>query len=96
MICNTILDYSWDSSFSSLSCVNEWIRFDFKENRVKPTMYSIRAHTVRGTRLKSWAIEWSNDCVDWFELDRKTHNNSLTEREVVVTSKSIVQEIVDS
>jgi hypothetical protein len=25
--------------------------------------------------------------VDWFELDRKTHNNSLTEREVVITFK---------
>jgi hypothetical protein len=87
MTCNTTVDYLWDSRSSSLSCANEWIRFDFKENGVKSNTYSIRAHTVRGTRLKSWVIEWSNDCVDWFELDQKTHNNSLTEREVVVAFK---------
>jgi hypothetical protein len=67
MTCNTIVDYSWDSSFSSLSCANEWIRFDFKENRVKPNTYSIWAHTVRGTRLKSWVIEQSNDV--WIGLN---------------------------
>jgi hypothetical protein len=62
--CNTIVDYSSDSSFSSLDSANEWICFDFKENTVKPNGYSIRAHTVRGTRLKSWVIEGSNDSVD--------------------------------
>jgi hypothetical protein len=73
MTCKTTVDYSSDSGFLSLGCANEWIRFKFKENRVKSNGCSIRAHTVQETRLKSSVIEQSNDCVDCFELDRKTN-----------------------
>jgi hypothetical protein len=85
MSCDAIVDYSRDSNFSSLASANEWICFDFKEKTVKPNGYSIRAHTIRGTRLKSWVIEGSNDCVDWFELDRKAPNSRLNEKGVVAT-----------
>jgi hypothetical protein len=64
MTCDIIVDYSSDWNFPSLGSANEWIRFNFKEKRVRPNGYSIRADTVRWIRLKSWVIEGSNDCVD--------------------------------
>jgi hypothetical protein len=85
--CRAIVDCSSDWSFSSLDSANEWICFDFKEKIVKPNGYAIRAHAARGTRLKSWVIEWSNNCADWFELDRKSQNTGLNAKGVLATFK---------
>ena len=47
--------------FGSNNQTDQWIKYDFINNEVKPTNYSIRnRHDYNGHHLRSWVIEGSN------------------------------------
>jgi hypothetical protein len=51
---------------------NNWICYDFKERRILPTHYTIRAHVY--SHLKSWLVETSTDGENWLEVAREEDN----------------------
>ena len=59
--------------------MNAWICYDFKERRVIPTSYTVKAsQSAPGYyHLKSWVIEVSNDRYSWTEIDRRDNNNDV-------------------
>lgn len=55
---------------------NSHICFDFKENYVSLSAYTIKS-TDHHYFLKSWVIEGSNDQSNWIELDSHKNDNTL-------------------
>lgn len=57
--------------FQTLGDANDWICYDFKEQRVKPTHYQIVSHNGRANLYhpKNWVIEGSIDETNWDVLD---------------------------
>jgi hypothetical protein len=53
------------SEFVSENAPNQWVCWDFRESRVRPTHY-----TLETSGLKSWVLEGSLDGVSWVEIDR--------------------------
>jgi hypothetical protein len=51
---------------------HQWVCWDFREMRVRPTHY-----TIRGLLLKSWVVEGSLDGESWTEIDRQTDNQDF-------------------
>jgi hypothetical protein len=47
----------------------QWVCWDFRDMRVRPTHYTITA-----VWLKSWVVEGSLDGISWTEIDRQTNN----------------------
>jgi hypothetical protein len=75
-----VADLHADTEFFSSKDPNQWIGYDFKGMRVKPTAYAVRPYHSGGPgghNLKSWVVEGSNDLQDWFELDRRVNNGDL-------------------
>jgi hypothetical protein len=72
-------DVETNSLFHSAEDPNQWVCFDFKKMKVKPTYYSLRTHSScpGSCHIKNWAIEASNDGRRWVELDRQVDNNDL-------------------
>jgi uncharacterized coiled-coil protein SlyX len=66
-------DLTSGSSFSSRNQPGQWICWDFREMRVRPTHY-----TIISQFLKSWVVESSLDGEAWTEIDRKTNNEDFT------------------
>jgi hypothetical protein len=66
---------------------NNWLCYDFKERRIMPTHYAIRSHELSSgsNHLKSWAVDASEDGVDWQEIDRRDNNNDLNGKSIVCT-----------
>ena len=66
-------DLGTDSVFRSAKLENQWIRYDFKEQRVGLTSYSITSAKL--CRPKSWVLEVSNDGSEgsWHVVD--SHEN---------------------
>jgi hypothetical protein len=58
---------------------NNWLCYDFKEKRIVPTHYAIRAHDDgRGDEhMKSWLVETSLDGENWREVDHQEDNDQL-------------------
>jgi hypothetical protein len=52
---------------------NQWLKYDFKDRRVKVTNYSIAAHT-NGYFLRTWVIEGSNEGQEWTPIDSRASN----------------------
>jgi hypothetical protein len=50
----------------------QWICWDFRELRVRPTHYTIKSFS-----LTSWVVESSLDGEAWTEIDRKTDNTDF-------------------
>jgi hypothetical protein len=69
--------------FCSKSEAGQWICWDFKEMRIRPTHYSIQ-HLKRPIP-KTWIVEGSFDGSLWVELDRQTNNDSLNGTESIVS-----------
>jgi hypothetical protein len=69
------VDLQHNGFHQSPDAPNQWLRYDFKNRRVKLTGYSIAAHTDNWF-LRSWAIEGSHDGEDnhWTALDSRTNN----------------------
>jgi hypothetical protein len=47
----------------------QWLCWDFREMRVRPAHY-----TMRAVNLKSWVLEASLDAENWWEIDRKANS----------------------
>jgi hypothetical protein len=68
------VDLLSNSFFHSPHEPNQWLCYDFKNRKVRPTHYSIHAHSSH--YLRSWVFEGSIDGSIWTELDR--HANDQT------------------
>ena len=79
-----MIDYeSIDSAFYSKNEKNSWIKFDFKERKVKPSAYSIRSNNWGGVghwHPQHWVIEGSNDDNEWTVLDSHTNDHSIDDQ----------------
>jgi hypothetical protein len=62
------------SLFHSLNQPNQWLCYDFKDRKIRPTRYSIHAHYSHC--LRSWIFEGSIDGSNWTELDRHTDDQT--------------------
>jgi hypothetical protein len=67
-------DFPSDSRFFSKSEPGQWICWDFREMRVRPTHY-----TIKTQYLKSWVVEGSLDGTSWTEIDRQTDNQDFAD-----------------
>jgi hypothetical protein len=63
------LDPNPATYFCSRNEPGQWICWDFRDRRVRPTHYAIRA-----TGIKSWVLEGSLDGENWTEIDRQMDN----------------------
>jgi hypothetical protein len=61
-----------DWYFKSKDEPGQWISWDFREMRVRPTHYTMMAQYP-----KSWVVEGSLDGTNWTELDRQTDNEDF-------------------
>lgn len=79
-----VIDYEFiDSAFYSKNEKNSWIKFDFKERKVKPSAYSIRSNNWGGVghwHPQHWVIEGSNDDNEWTVLDSHTNDHSIDDQ----------------
>jgi hypothetical protein len=64
-----------DSFFASAKGRDQWVCWDFREMRVRPTHY-----TVKAWLLKSWIVEGSLDGESWTGIDRQTENAHFKDR----------------
>jgi hypothetical protein len=62
--------------FHSLKLADQWVCYDFKTRRVKPTHYSIWPSSS-DCRLRSWVIEGSGDGKSWVVLDNQKDNSTM-------------------
>ena len=69
---NVIIYEDKKKSFWSNLKSNSWLCFDFKQNRVIPSDYTIRSCScsVNWAHPKSWVIEGSNDNGSWSIIDQ--------------------------
>jgi hypothetical protein len=61
-----------DRAFLSKGEPGQWVCWDFREMRVRPTHYTIRTFS-----LKSWVVEGSLDGESWTEIDQQTNNQDF-------------------
>jgi hypothetical protein len=73
-----VADLTSDSYFLSKNEPGQWVCWDFRERRVRPTHY-----TIRGWDLKSWVVEGSLDGRSWTEIDRQTDNQDFKDGNTV-------------
>jgi uncharacterized coiled-coil protein SlyX len=73
-----VADLTSDSEFFSLGQPRQWICWDFREMRLRPTHYTIKSY-----QLKSWVVESSLDAEEWTEIDRKTDSEDFKGWETV-------------
>jgi hypothetical protein len=71
-IAKHVADLTSDSAFYSKDEPGEWLCWDFREMRVRPTHYTMRTWSV-----KSWVVEGSVDGRSWTEIDRQTDNQDF-------------------
>jgi hypothetical protein len=60
------------TGISSKDEPGQWICWDFREMRVRPTHYTMMARYP-----KSWVVEGSLDGMNWTEIDRQTDNEAF-------------------
>jgi hypothetical protein len=68
-----VADLTSNSYFYSKNEPGQWVCWDFREMRVRPTHYTIEAEF-----LKSWVLEGSLHGSSWTEIDRQTDNQDFT------------------
>jgi hypothetical protein len=68
----------------SLNEPNQWLCYDFKDRKVRPTRYSIHAHSS-GYYLRSWIFEGSMDGSRWTELDCHTNDQTTNSNHPIGT-----------
>jgi hypothetical protein len=81
-----VADLTANSYFASRNEPNQYIGYDFKSRRVRPTGYVIRScwNGYTGSEnLKSWVIEISDDGTKWTEIDRRENNDDLDGQNIV-------------
>jgi hypothetical protein len=65
-----VADLGSDTRFTSQDIAGQWLRWDFREMRVRVSHY-----TIRTCSLKNWVIETSMDGQKWTEIDRHFEGN---------------------
>lgn len=77
------------SYFITNNVENSWIKYDFKNKKVRPTHYSIMSepYDKGNSHLKNWVIEGSNNNDDWNVLDSKSGITDLDNKSVFKTFK---------
>jgi hypothetical protein len=68
------VDLKSDNYYESEDKPDQWICFNFKDRRVRPSHYSIHAHSSNWW-LRSWVLEGSEDNSKWTVLDEQTGND---------------------
>jgi hypothetical protein len=71
------------SLFHSQNEPNQWLCYDFKNRKIRPTHYSIHAHSSHC--LRSWIFEGSIDSSRWTELDRQTDDQTTNSNHPIGT-----------
>jgi hypothetical protein len=61
--------------FHSIGEPGQWLCYDFKDRRVRPTHYSVHAHS-NDLYLRSWVFEGSLDGSSWSLLDEQKDNST--------------------
>ena len=82
---NVVLFEDQNRFFCSKNFENSWLCFDFKDNRVIPTHYTIRSNSCdenNSSHPKTWVIEGSNDNLSWDEIDEEINCAHLNGRNV--------------
>jgi hypothetical protein len=72
------------SHFHSQKAADQWICYDFKDWRVRPTNYSIRANSSNYF-LRSWIFEGSMDGLSWSLLDDQKDNSTANSTHPIAT-----------
>ena len=63
--------------YQSTDAPLSWVLFDFQEDSIRPTMYTLAHHsTFHGCCMRAWQLEASDDNNVWHILSR--HNNDTT------------------
>jgi hypothetical protein len=84
-------DLKGDSEFCSCNRPGQWIGWDFKAVRIKPTHYTIllSPYGPSNSHLKSWAVEGLENEAHWrdsrTEIDRRENNSDLNASSAVKT-----------
>jgi hypothetical protein len=71
------------SYFHSQNEPNQWLCYDFKNRKIRPTHYSIHAYSNH--YLRSWIFEGSIDGSIWIELDRHTDDQTTNSNHPIGT-----------
>lgn len=67
---------------------DSWLKFDFKDRKVRPTYYSIRSSDYDSYNLpRNWVLEGSNTDDNWKILDNRKNDKSLTSSSAIITFK---------
>lgn len=78
------VDFDSNNYFkSSSSGGRAWLKYDFKDKKIRPTHYSIRTRSDSDSQNpRTWAIEVSNTDQenDWRTIDTKTNVSSVSKR----------------
>jgi hypothetical protein len=70
--------------FHSMNVSNQWLCYDFKTLKVRPTHYSV--HTYHGNlHLRFWVLEGSMDGSKWTELDQRNNNATTNDEHPIGT-----------
>jgi hypothetical protein len=80
------VDLGQQNYFQSENQPNQWLRYDFKDRRIRLTEYSIAAHTG-GWFIHSWVVEGSEDGSTWTTLDERQNNNDANSNHPIATFK---------
>jgi hypothetical protein len=72
-----LADLDLDTVFNSERSPYQWFCYDFKDQRVVLTHYSIRTYPYAKYNPRSWVVESSIDGDKWTELDRKVNCEEL-------------------
>lgn len=91
LVSKNVVDFDDNQNyFQSKNEQNSWIKYDFKERKVKPTYYSIKTRPDGGkgdNHPKNWVIEGSNsgEDEDWKILDSRNNVSILDDSNVIHT-----------
>lgn len=82
-----LVDYNNNNYYYSGDDNNIFILFDFKDNLIQLTNYSIKSSSNEQNHyhLKNWVIEVSNDEEEWKEIDSHSYDSTLNDRNVIAT-----------
>jgi hypothetical protein len=85
--CYQVANFGWKDYWSTKNVPDSWICFDFKEQSVSLSDYTLKSHNERDTFFIDWVIEGSNDKSAWTTLDRRT-TRDLVGSSIVKTYRS--------
>ena len=85
--CEKLFDYDWKCYWSSTNSPGQWINFEFTNNLIYLTDYSLKTPNSRKgwNHLKSWVIEGSLDGISWTEIDEQNDSKDLNGNNHIAT-----------